>query len=88
MDIPMVSNIPFDAVYRQTEYLRDRYTVSSPQTIELDAAAMGLNEPDQLPVLFSLVPNLQLVNRDDFEEVKRQNLRMANRLKQLDDAVS
>lgn len=58
-----------------------------PTKIPLDAEAIGLHEPDQLPALFGPVPNLQLVNRDNFEEMERRNTWMEDRLKQLDVVV-
>jgi hypothetical protein len=53
----------------------------------LDTEALGLHEPDQLPALFGPVPNLQLVNCDNFEEMERQNTLIEDLLKQLDVVV-
>jgi hypothetical protein len=58
-----------------------------PTKLPLDAEALGLQEPDQLPALFGLVPNLRLVNRDKFEEMEGRNAWMEDLLKQLDVVV-
>src|SRR4051794_38541563 len=80
MDVPTTASYipPFLDINGILNGFRIASSLHLPQPIiyDLNASAIGLTEPEQLPALFAIVPDLRLVERTTYDEVVERNRQM------------